>query len=261
MQIRHETVQMPGIRKGYRLVHLSDIHFSSMTSHEKNRQTIKEILRQCKTLWNIRAFCITGDLVSRKWNDATLPDAAALVKKLRTIAPVICSLGNHEMDLPVQQRREFVRAMIGSGAVVLHNRSIRLEELTITGLTLPGHVFRNLSGGYTGLSTITQSMVENILGGCGEHPQVLLAHSPLGFAAYGEWGADLVLSGHVHGGIVRIREQGILSPERLFFPQYTKGIYTDAETGVCMELTSGIGKLRINNPAEIVCVDLMPETR
>lgn len=261
MQVRHETVEIPGIRKGYRLVHLSDIHFSRMTSHEHNQQCIRAILRQCRSLWNISAFCMTGDIVSRKWNEDTLPDAMQLVRQLRKIAPVILSLGNHEMDLPVQQRKAFVRAMTESGAVILHNRSIKLEELHFTGLTLPGHVYKNSSGGYIGLSTITQDMVENILGGCPAHPNVLLAHSPLGLPAYGQWGADLVLSGHVHGGIVRIGEQGILSPERLFFPKYTKGLYTDAETGAKMVLSAGIGKLRFNNPAEIICVELMPEKR
>ncbi|MCR4644325.1 MAG: metallophosphoesterase [Oscillospiraceae bacterium] len=261
MQVRHDTVQMSGIRKGYRLIHLSDIHFSRFTSHAQNQMCISRILRRCRTMWNVSAVCITGDLVSRKWNEHTLPDAMQLVRELRKIAPVILSLGNHETDLPVQQRREFVRAMQESGAVILHNRSVRLGELYLTGLTLPGHVFRNIRGGYTDLSTITQDMVENTLGGCEGHPHVLLAHSPLGLSAYGKWGADVILSGHIHGGIVRIREQGILSPERLFFPHFTKGMYTDAETGARMELTSGIGKLRFNNPAEIVCVDLMPEKR
>ena len=261
MQVRHETVQIPGIRKGYRLIHLSDIHFSRMTSHEQNRHCSKEILRRSRTMWNVSAVCITGDLVSRKWNEDTLPDAAQLVRELRKIAPVMISFGNHEMDLPVQERRAFVRAMTESGAVMLHNRSIRFGELYLTGLTLPGHVFRNNRGGYTGLSTISHDMVENILGGCEGHPHVLLAHSPLGLPAYGQWGADVILSGHIHGGIVRIREQGILSPERLFFPHFTKGLYTDQETGAKMVLSAGIGKLRFNNPAEIICVDLMPEKR
>ena len=261
MQIRHETVPMHGIRSSYSLVHLSDIHFSRATSHEKNRGTTEDIVRTCEILGNIDAICITGDLVSRKWNEATLPDTAELVQKLRKMAPVLFSFGNHEMDLPLAQRREFVKALQSKGAVLLHNRSIRLGELQFTGLTLPGHVYKNPGGGYGGLSAITQEMVENCLGACEYRPAVLLAHSPLGFPAYGKWGADLVLSGHVHGGIVRIGEQGILSPERLFYPKYTKGMYTDAETGARMELSAGIGKLRINNPAEIVYVELVPETR
>ena len=261
MEVRHETIQMKGIRKGYRLVHLSDIHFSRLTTHEKNRECIREILRKCRPLWNTCAFCITGDLVSRKWNEVTLEDAAELVKNLRKTAPVLFSFGNHEMDLPLALRRELVKALQSEGVTLLHNRSIRLGELTVTGLTLPKHVYRNANGGYSGLSTITQGMVESCLGACVARPGVLLAHSPLGFPSYAQWGADLVLSGHVHGGIVRIGEQGILSPERLFFPQYTKGLYTDAETGARMELSAGIGKLRIHNPAEIVCVDLIPEMR
>ena len=86
---------------------------------------------------------------------------------------------------------------------------------------------------------------------------MLLAHSPLGFAAYAEWGADVVLSGHIHGGIVRIRETGLLSPERKFLPRYTKGIFK--ENGCSMIVSAGIGKFRVNNPPEVICLDIKPE--
>lgn len=261
MQIRCETVPISGIRNRYCLVHLSDIHFSRITSHEQNEELTADILRKCGRFDKIDAFCITGDLVSRKWNAATIPDAVQLVRLLRKHAPVLYSFGNHEMDLPVQQRRAFVKGILDAGATVLHNRTIRFRELHVTGLTLPRHVFQNSNGSYTNLSTVTLEMVENCLGACEKKPAVLLAHSPLGLPAYGQWGADLVLSGHIHGGIVRIKEQGILSPERLFYPKYTKGMYLDEATGARMELSAGIGKLRINNPAEIVCVELVPETR
>ena len=79
---------------------------------------------------------------------------------------------------------------------------------------------------------------------------MLLAHNPLFAEAYSQWGADMTFSGHVHGGAVRIFGKGVLSPERKFFPKYTKGVYTVGNMKLLV--TSGIGKLRLFNPAEMV---------
>ena len=55
---------------------------------------------------------------------------------------------------------------------------------------------------------------------------MLLAHNPLLLDSYAGWGADVVLSGHVHGGMVRLPfVGGVLSPERRFFPKYDKELY------------------------------------
>lgn len=63
-------------------------------------------------------------------------------------------------------------------------------------------------------------------------------------------GADLVLCGHVHGGLIRLPlAGGLLSPERKFFPKYDKGLYEKA--GTKMYVSGGIGKPRFWNPPEI----------
>ena len=56
---------------------------------------------------------------------------------------------------------------------------------------------------------------------------VLLAHNPVYFDTYAAWGADLTLSGHLHGGIVRLPLLGgVISPQMKLFPDYTRGCYT-----------------------------------
>jgi len=55
---------------------------------------------------------------------------------------------------------------------------------------------------------------------------ILLTHNPLYADTYSNWGADLTLSGHIHGGMIRIPfVGGLLSPEREFFPEYDAGKY------------------------------------
>ena len=66
--------------------------------------------------------------------------------------------------------------------------------------------------------------MHDLLGECKEHT-VLLAHNPLFFSAYAEWGAALTLSGHIHGGVVRLPGiGGLLSPARRFMPRYAKSM-------------------------------------
>lgn len=84
---------------------------------------------------------------------------------------------------------------------------------------------------------------------------VLLAHNPLLLDSYTGWGADLVLCGHVHGGLVRLPFLGgVLSPERKFFPKYDKGLYE--KDGTKMYVSGGIGKPRLCNPPEDQCDSL-----
>ena len=88
----------------------------------------------------------------------------------------------------------------------------------------------------------------------------MLSHTPLAFRAYADWGADVTFSGHCHGGVIRLPFiGGILSPERKFFPRYTKGIYElDAEQGLAkLAVTAGLGKFRLNNPSEIMICTLV----
>ena len=87
---------------------------------------------------------------------------------------------------------------------------------------------------------------------------LLLAHNPKYGNAYFEWGADLILSGHYHGGIVRFgRNKGILSPQFQLFPPYCCGAFHRKNQH--MYVSAGLGEhtipVRIHNPRELLIVD------
>ena len=89
---------------------------------------------------------------------------------------------------------------------------------------------------------------------------ILLSHSPFDFEVFAKWGADLTLSGHVHGGLIRLPFiGGLISPERGLFPKYSEGEYSidDSKMIVSRGLggSSGIN-LRIFNNPEICVVTL-----
>ena len=86
---------------------------------------------------------------------------------------------------------------------------------------------------------------------------LLMAHNPMYFEAYKEWGADLTLSGHLHGGYLRLPLLGgIISPQCQIFPKYDRGLFE--EKGRYMEVSAGLGNHlwfeRVGNPAEISVV-------
>ena len=87
---------------------------------------------------------------------------------------------------------------------------------------------------------------------------ILLAHNPLYYPAYRDWGADLTLSGHVHGGIIRIPGKGgLLSPDVTFFPKYDGGHFR--ENGKDLIVSRGLGNhflVRVMNPPELLVVTL-----
>ncbi len=89
---------------------------------------------------------------------------------------------------------------------------------------------------------------------------VLLAHDPEYFEAYSEYGAQLVLSGHFHGGIVRLFGHGLISPRFKLFPQYAYGTFEKNKTK--MIVSAGLGghtiPWRMFNPGEIVVLKLVP---
>ena len=95
-----------------------------------------------------------------------------------------------------------------------------------------------------------------------EYFNILIAHDPDYFPKYADWGADLVLSGHVHGGMVRVPfwGKGVVSPNVRFSKIRWRRVYHRKSR---MLLSRGLGMhtipIRLFNPGEILEVELMPD--
>lgn len=93
---------------------------------------------------------------------------------------------------------------------------------------------------------------------------VLVSHRPELIDMYAQYGFDLVVSGHAHGGQWRIPFliKGVYAPNQGYFPDYTSGLYRSGETqmlvsrGLSREST---GIPRFYNPPEVVLLTLLPE--
>ena len=93
---------------------------------------------------------------------------------------------------------------------------------------------------------------------------ILIAHNPDYFEEYAKWGADLVLSGHVHGGIMRLPFLGgVIAPSYKLFPKYDGGVFHIGKS--TMLLGRGMGShtipFRFFNPGELYEVTLRPKIK
>lgn len=233
-----------------KIVQISDIH------KKKYSDGWRRLVMRVKEISPDMIF-ITGDLVSR--TEISLMSTEALLVKLCRICPVYCSKGNHELDLSVEMMEKYRKMMKKAGAVLLENGNSVFQKngrkINIYGADLKKSVYKNENGGYAALDRITAEELAESLGNAKDGFNILLAHNPFFFEEYAKWGADLTFSGHVHGGAVNVPfVGGILSPERRFFPKYTKGLYK--KDGKYMLVSTGIGKLRVFNPPEILYAEL-----
>lgn len=179
--------------------------------------------------------------------------------------PVYYGLGNHEYrtmiypDRYPQKYEEFEKMIRDTGIVLLKNESISLkrgkETIRIHGLMIDASFYKKWKP-----KAMPDDYIAGLLGkpDAGEY-NILLAHHPNYFAQYAGWGADLVFSGHVHGGMARIPGiGGVIAPNYRLFPKYDRGKFTEGAS--TMILSAGIGTHTINirpfNPAEIVVVDI-----
>ena len=195
---------------------------------------------------------LTGDMISRDMRD--FHEISLFLQALSKISPTYLCTGNHELDLPPEVQQEFWAMAEQAGCHPLRNETVPLEKsgcspLYLAGAELAYGIYRDENRGFRHLQSYTADDLTQALGtrqGC----TVLLAHNPLLLDSYAGWGADVVLSGHVHGGMVRLPfVGGVLSPERKFFPKYDKGLYEKG--GTKLYVSGGIGKPRLFNPPEI----------
>lgn len=205
----------------------------------------------------------TGDQVTASGGRCKMNQALRFLKSLSGHFPLFLVDGNHERRL-YERRKQYGDAydlytdsLNRAGAHLLNNRS---EYITAGGMLLRISGYSPSLECYerTGRKSITGEMIRQKLGSREDDGsyQILLCHIPDDFAVYADWGADLTLSGHVHGGIVRLPFLGgVLGSTMRLFPRYDRGLF-ESEDGRKMIVSAGLGThtipMRINNPKELV---------
>lgn len=245
-----ESPFLPNAFNNYRIAQISDLHDNVFG---QNGSKLLEAIDEAEP--NI--VVLTGDITSRRTQNTD-----AVIDELKPIAekyPTYYIRGNHELyrDQSMENAEAFYKDLDAIGVIRLENRTVTLmhREATIhlVGLMEPLGCYEYSS----------PPKMDELLGEKGDGYTVLLAHNPLPFQTYVDWGADLILSGHVHGGVIRLPFiGGLLSPERSFFPAYSKGVYQSGKQS--MVVSTGMGgprfPFRLFNDQELVVVTLTSQS-
>ena len=155
-------------------------------------------------------------------------------------------------------------ALKQAGAIFLKNDSAIFDgEIRITGLDLDKNFYKKAL--IHPVSPMPDLYIEEKVGKADTgHFQILLAHSPLYFDNYTSWGADLTLSGHFHGGTIRIPGLGgVMTPQYQFFLPLCAGIFEDQ--GHYMAVSRGLGthsiNIRLNNRPQLLVIHVCPRSK
>lgn len=230
---------------GVKIAHLSDLHLKA--SHGFDYKIIS-LLRGLEPDY----IFLTGDLITR--NQTDLKIQKEFVKYLCEIAPVYFIFGNHENDADEEVKKELLTFPFD----ILNNRCITLkrggDSICLYGVNIGYEYYLGENLDYKNIPYLKTDKLHELIGDRKESINILLSHNPKFLSTYSNWGADLVFSGHVHGGAVRLFGKGILSPERRFFPEFTDGVYRSGKTQ--MVVSRGLGKFRLFNHREIILCKL-----
>lgn len=248
----------PKIKKKARLVLLADLH------NKQYGKDNEELLAAIEEAAPDLILC-AGDLMTSVPGKSMEP-AEKFVEKLAEKYPFYYGNGNHEYR--IYHDEEKFGTMGEEYRHFLRQCKVRLLEsatawlplwgLKIVGLDLTGEHYHRFKDG-----VLPSEELESMIGKYDDGVYtILLAHNPAFFESYAEWGADLVLSGHVHGGVMRLPWiGGVLSTSFRFFPKYDGGMFERGKKK--MIVSRGLGShtipIRIFNPAELVVIDLEPE--
>ena len=239
---------IPEAFDAYRIVQISDLHDAQIgENNEKLIAMTAETEPDC--------IVLTGDFVdsSRFHPERSLSVAEALVK----LAPVYYVSGNHEAILPDEDYQALTDGLRALGVCVLEDESAELtrdgQSIRLIGLTDIGFHPGTLEEKKDALRTALSALLPE------DEFSVTLAHRPELMDVYTECGAPLVLSGHAHGGQIRLPGiGGLIAPGQGLFPKYTEGKYE--ENGTTLVVSRGIGNsvlpLRVNDRPQIVVVQL-----
>lgn len=235
----YESEKLGAELDGYRIVQISDLHNAEFGKENKK---LLETIRSCSP----DIIVITGDLVDS--NHTNVERAVAFVEEAVKIAPVYYVTGNHEYWLDPSENEHMMQGILAAGAYDLDDEAVRIEKGDSSFL-LVGLDDQHLS----------DETLKNLLQEQKNELSIVLAHEPQYLQNYANAEADLVLTGHAHGGQIRLPfVGGIVAPDQGFLPEYTSGKYnsTDTEMIVSRGLGNSIIPVRLFNYPEVVCVEL-----
>lgn len=231
---------------GFRIALITDLHGRTFG---KDQARLLSAVHAAKP----DIIALAGDIADAQTDLQTL---APLFSRLTSIAPCFYVTGNHEWRMA--GRAAFFKMLKDAGITWLSNTFVRLRRGEGT-LLLVGMDDANGPADQTS----PQRLMETLRREAGEGYTVVLHHRNDKLPLLASLGADLVLSGHSHGGVVRLPLLGgVFGAHGALFPDHTAGLYRQGKT--IMAVSRGLGggeraPMRIGNLPEVPLVILKHE--
>ena len=235
VKYEYRDPDVPKEMDGLRILQLSDLHGQS---YGRDNCRLLAAIRDCDP----DVIMVTGDLIDSTFTNTE--KALDFAEELVKLAPVYYCTGNHEHRLEEKELKAFLAELSARGVQVLSDEAVPFYGGVLAGLQER--------------SSRQTDALEKVL--AEQDPKaftLLLAHKPHFYDNYLQ--ADLVLSGHAHGGQIRLPWiGGLIAPGQGWFPEYTRGFYHKEDTA--MLISGGIGNShrvpRVFNPPELVLLTL-----
>lgn len=221
---------------GFRITQISDFHCQDFGYQES------ELIQAIRDT-NPDIIVFTGDSID---DEHTIANYAYLLEGIHNIAPIYYINGNHEYD----KTAPFIESLAlhkKYGVIDLNDQSFVLtrqnDSIRLTGLDFQKTML-NLR------DTISYADTSFF--------NILLYHGTDKFDGIAPYNYDLVLSGHTHGGIIRLPFiGGIITNEKELFPKYDSGTFTVGHSTMISSRGLGDASIpRFRNPREIVSITL-----
>ncbi|MCC2380528.1 metallophosphoesterase [Bacillus wiedmannii] len=247
-EVKITSNKIPSSFKGFKILQISDLHNKKFGDNQEN------LIQKVKSI-NPDIIAITGDLIDSKSYDPEV--SMELIRKLVKKYPVYFVTGNHEKWSGKYNNLE--KELKKHHVIVLRNEHVTIQKgeqkINLLGIDDPEFVTGNRDEGNVVKDEIIKAKIETQP----DTYNVLLSHRPEFLTEYADEQIDLVLSGHAHGGQVRLPFiGGLVAPNQGMFPTYTAGLYEKQNTS--MVVSSGLGNSiipqRIFNRPELVVVQL-----
>jgi len=241
-----ESGNLPADFDGFKIAQISDLHNAAFG---KNQRWLLSAIKKSSP----DIIAVTGDLIDSRHTN--IQNAMNFINEAVKIAPVYYVTGNHEAR--TEKYVLLKEQMEGAGVFMLDNKNFSLNKgkssILIVGLADPSFLNSGKSSSEAEIDTRLKEITAS-----GKYT-MLLSHRPEFFDIYAKNGVNLVLSGHAHGGQIRLPFiGGLFAPNQGFFPKYSKGIYEEDQTKVVVSrgLGNSLFPVRINNCPELVLITL-----
>lgn len=239
-----------------RMVQISDLHNKEFGKN--NRKLINKISNL-----NPDIILMTGDMIQRTTNDYS--QIENLIEKLSSIAPCYYAIGNHEQDnATLYPESELLVNLEKKGATILeigYDSERCYVDVSINNTTI--RIGGKYCYDFVGHEAVENEFYRNLTNT--DNFIVLLSHKPQDYfdeSGLINCGVDLILTGHTHGGLVRVPFLGgLYAPEQGLLPEYDYGKFSNGTTSLIINAGLGISSPfpRINNRPEVTVIELIPK--